>query len=150
VTTEQAIVLAFIAGAFLAGWATAALTGALLRRRGRRAELGGPPPAPAVAANGPRPGRPLAEEVGEALANDVANHSMLSVFGGGAGAALSELEADLADWGFTYGVAWARAAEQGEREGDEEVAGEALDAAREVFGSYTQGADWRPPGERRG
>jgi hypothetical protein len=124
-TREQLIVLGFIAAAFVAGW----LTGFLTTGRARR-------PAPAEP-------RPLAEEVSDALQDDAANDSMLSVFRTAEREpALSELEADLADWGFTYGVAWARASENGRRAQDE-VAGEALGVAEQVFRSYTEGADWR-------
>jgi hypothetical protein len=52
------------------------------------------------------------------------------------------LELDLADWGFTYGVAWARARERAPRGPDDIVAQQALDAAERVFRAYTDGDDW--------
>jgi hypothetical protein len=58
------------------------------------------------------------------------------------GASLSELELDLADWGFTYGVAWARARERASGGPDDDVAQQALDAAEQVFRAYTDGDDW--------
>ena len=63
--------------------------------------------------------------------------------------ALSDCELDLADWGFTYGVAWARVRERQGGEGDDAVAGDALDAARRVFHAYTDGADWKQRIEER-
>jgi hypothetical protein len=138
VTREQLIVLAFIAGAYVAGWATAALLGALTRRRARSVPMEQmrpdemPPDEPAG---------PLAEEVADALEDDAANASMLSVFRSGPAAELSELEMDLADWGFTYGVAWARARKREPGESRDAVAAEALRTADEVFRAYTGGTE---------
>ena len=147
-TTEQIIVFGFIVAAFLAGWIASVIT----RRRGR-ALAEEPPPAPPVeslegTARATAP--PLAEEVGQALRSDAANEEMFSVVRTGGDPALSELELDLADWGFTYGVAWARARERAPGGPDEAVAREALDAAERVFRAYTGGDDWtqRAIGER--
>ena len=63
---------------------------------------------------------------------------------------LSERELDVADWGFAYGVAWARARERGPAERADEVAREALRAAQAVFSSYAAGSDWKFPAERNG
>ena len=138
-TKEQIIVLGFIVAAFLAGWIASLVT----RRRARAAE---PVPLeqsvePVTAAARP-PAPPLAEEVGEALRSDAANDGMLSVVREAGEPSLSELELDLADWGFTYGVAWARARERAPGGPDEAVAREALDAAERVFRAYTAGDDW--------
>jgi len=138
VTREQLIVLAFIAGAYVAGWATAALLGALTRRRARsvQPEEARPDRMPAD-----QPVGVLAEEVAEALEDDAANESMLSVFRSDPAADLSELEMDLADWGFTYGVAWERARRQEQGESRDAVAAEALRTADEVFRAYTGGTE---------
>jgi hypothetical protein len=140
VTTEQLIVIGFIVAAFLAGW-----IGSLVTRRRARID-GEVPPAsqmvePVAPAARPDP-PPLAEEVGEALRSDAANEGMLSVLRAERDAGLSELELDLADWGFTYGVAWARARERAPGGPDEALAREALDAAERVFRAYTAGDDW--------
>jgi hypothetical protein len=147
VTKEQLIVVGFIAAAFLAGW----LASIVARRRDRAA-----PPAPPLpdhrvepvtaAARAGTP--PLAEEVGEALRSDAANEGMLSVVRADR-EGLTEMELDLADWGFTYGVAWARARERTPAEPDDAVAAEALEAAQRVFRAYTDGDDWTQ-GERDG
>jgi hypothetical protein len=134
------IVFGFVAAAFLAGWIASFVT----RRRARsREEV--LPPAPTVepvAAARPDEGAPLTEEVGQALRSDAANDGMLSVVRAERDASLSELELDLADWGFTYGVAWARARERAPGGPDDVVAQEALDAAEQVFRAYTDGNDW--------
>jgi hypothetical protein len=142
VTREQLIVLGFIAAAFVAGWLTSALVGMVARRRDT--DPAEPASEPALPEPGPRMnGRlPLAEEVGDALRNDIANESMLSVLRADREPALSELELDLADWGFTYGVAWAAAQEKRPAESDEAIAGEALNAADQVFRAYTDGTGW--------
>jgi hypothetical protein len=140
-TREQIIVFGFIVAAFLAGWIASVVT----RRRARYA-ADVPPPRhtvepitqAAARAEGPR----LADEVGEALRSDAANDGMLSVVRADGDPELSELELDLADWGFTYGVAWARARERAPRGPDEAVAQDALDAAERVFRAYTGGDDW--------
>ena len=49
---------------------------------------------------------------------------------------MSDLELDLADWGFTYGVAWAAARAQDPHESDDAVAERALAAAEQVFRLY--------------
>jgi hypothetical protein len=132
-TREQIIILGFIAGAFVAGWVASALIGLVARRRDA---------SPAA----PRP--PLTQAVGDALENDRANDTMLSALGTGRRPALSDLEADLADWGFTYGVAWARAREEHPELADEEIADEALAAAEQVFRTYTEPEDLRTAVER--
>ena len=137
-TTEQIIVIGFIVAAFLAGWIASLVT----RRRARAAA---DPPAPrhaVEAVTAPALTPPLAEEVGQALRSDTANDGMLSVVRADQDAALSELELDLADWGFTYGVAWARAREREPAGPDDAVAAEALEAAERVFRAYTAGDDW--------
>ena len=137
-TTEQIIVIGFIVAAFLAGWIASLVT----RRRARAAA---DPPAPrhaVEAVTAPAQTPPLAEEVGQALRSDTANDGMLSVVRADQDAALSELELDLADWGFTYGVAWARAREREPAGPDDAVAAEALEAAERVFRAYTAGDDW--------
>ena len=155
-TREQIIVLGVIVAAFVAGWLVHAVTG-----RGEPAEEA-PQPADPDPASGlreldraartyvaslllsehdspraPAPVEVLAEEVGSALRDDAANDSMLSVVGTGAGKLLSERELDLTDWGFAYGVAWARAREENPSLSEEEIAREALRAAEAVFREYT-------------
>ena len=145
-TKEQIIVIGFIVAAFLAGWIASLVTrrrarvgrrpaAASTQRRGRYRARPGPGPRPAQTP-------PLAEEVGQALRSDAANDGMLSVVRADQDAALSELELDLADWGFTYGVAWARAREREPAGPDDAVAAEALEAAERVFRAYTAGDDW--------
>jgi hypothetical protein len=121
------IVFGFVAAAFLAGWIASFVT----RRRARSREEVRPDEV-----------APLADEVGQALRSDAANEGMLSVVRAEREASLSELELDLADWGFTYGVAWARARERGSGGPDDEVAQQALEAAEQVFRAYTDGDDW--------
>jgi hypothetical protein len=152
-TTEQIIVIGFIVAAFLAGWIASLVT----RRRARAADEEPSPRYSVEAVTAParaEPGRgraqspataeipPLAEEVGQALRSDAAIDGMLSVVRADQDAALSELELDLADWGFTYGVAWARAREREPAGPDDAVAAEALEAAERVFRAYTAGDDW--------
>jgi hypothetical protein len=149
-TKEQIIVIGFIAAAFLAGWIASLVT----RRRARSAgddnwlpprynvEAVTPPAAVRAQGTGGAESPPLAEEVGQALRSDAANDGMLSVVRADQDAALSELELDLADWGFTYGVAWARAREREPAGPDDAVAAEALEAAERVFRAYTAGDDW--------
>ena len=137
-TTEQIIVIGFIVAAFLAGWIASLVT----RRRARAAEDPPPPRHTVEAVTAPAQTPPLAEEVGQALRSDTANDGMLSVVRADQDAALSELELDLADWGFTYGVAWARAREREPADPDDAVAAEALEAAERVFRAYTAGDDW--------
>jgi hypothetical protein len=87
-------------------------------------------------------GGDLAEEVSAALQDDVANECMLSATDGEKGAGLSERELDLTDWGFAFGVAWARARERDPHEAGEAVAREALEVAEDVFRAYAAEADW--------
>jgi hypothetical protein len=148
VTTEQLIVIGIVAAAFLAGWIGSIAT----RRRDRRAadDL---PPAPGAVVEPAAPvseevASPLAEEVGEALESDAANEGMLSGVRAER-ASLTELELDLADWGFTYGVAWARARERTPADPDDAVAAEALEAAQRVFRAYTAGDDWTRGADQR-
>jgi hypothetical protein len=134
------IVFGFVAAAFLAGWIASFVT----RRRARSREDVLPQiPSIEPVAEAPRDeAAPLTDEVGQALRSDAANEGMLSVVRAEREASLSELELDLADWGFTYGVAWARARERAPGGPDDAVAQEALDAAAQVFRAYTDGDDW--------
>jgi hypothetical protein len=134
------IVFGFVAAAFLAGWIASFVT----RRRARSREdiLFAKPAIEPVTAGRRDDAAPLTEEVGQALRSDAANDGMLSVVRAERDASLSELELDLADWGFTYGVAWARARERAPGGPDDVVAQEALDAAERVFRAYTDGDDW--------
>ena len=118
------IVFGFVAAAFLAGWIASFVT----RRRARSSRKD-------KAAS-------IADEVEQALRSDAANEGMLSVVRAEREASLSERELDLADWGFTYGVAWAQARERAPGESDDEVVQEALEAAEQVFRVYTDGDDW--------
>jgi hypothetical protein len=80
-----------------------------------------------------------------ALSDDAAHREMWSALPGGpeeVPALLTELESDLNDWGFAYGVAWAVAKARYPHEPDRVVAERALGAARTVFGEYCAGADW--------
>jgi hypothetical protein len=142
------IVIGFVVAAFLAGWIASFVTSRRARSRDdlplhvHRVE--------AITAARPDDVAPLADEVEQALRSDAANEGMLSVVRAERDASLSELELDLADWGFTYGVAWARARERAPGGPDDEVARQALDAAEQVFGAYTDGDDWtRRAVERR-
>src|SRR5688572_27980180 len=121
------IVFGFVAAAFVAGWIASSVT----RRRAGSREAARPDEV-----------APLADEVEQALRSDAANEGMLSVVRAEGEASLSELELDLADWGFTYGVAWARAREQASGGAENDVAQQALDAAEQVFRAYTDGDDW--------
>jgi hypothetical protein len=78
------------------------------------------------------------------LQDDAAHDGMLSpVSDDEEGVArLSDLELDLSDWGFTYGVAWAVARAQDPHEADASVAQRALAAAQEVFRMYGGADDW--------
>ena len=125
------IVFGFVAAAFFAGWIASFVT----RRRPRSREdhvTQAPTGEPITAARRDEIA-PLADEVGQALRSDAANEGMLSVVRAEREAALSELELDLADWGFTYGVAWARARERAPGGPEDDVAQQALDAAEQVF-----------------
>ena len=137
-TNEQIIVIGFIVAAFLAGW----IASLVVRRRARATDVPLPLRHNVEAVTAAAEAPPLAEEVGQALRSDTANDGMLSVVRADQDAALSELELDLADWGFTYGVAWARAREREPAGPDDAVAAEALEAAERVFRAYTAGDDW--------
>ena len=104
-TREQMIVFGFVVAAFFAGWIASFVT-----RRPRPARTL-PTVEPITAARRDEVA-PLADEVGQALRSDAANEGMMSVVRAERDDSLSELELDLADWGFTYGVAWARARER--------------------------------------
>ncbi len=104
----------------------------------------------AVPAPPPQPDAGLAEEadlveiVARALRNDAAYDGMLHPIAAGEeqAARLSELELDIGDWGFTYGVAWAVARGQDPHEPDDAVAARALDAALRVFRMYCGAQGW--------
>ena len=104
-----------------------------------------PPPRPARAPRA-RPAtraEDLVRVVGTALQNDVAHDGLLSPLApADETARMSDLELDLADWGFTYGVAWAAARAQDPQESDELVAERAVAAAREVFRLYCGQQGW--------
>jgi hypothetical protein len=151
VTREQIIVLGFIVAGFVAGWAVRALMAWWDReRRATQDDLArmahGParpdPERPTTEPPAAPAGPPLAQEVGDALRRDAANDSMLSVVPADGEAVLTEVELDLTDWGFTYGVAWARARERSPEAPDEAVADEALRAAESVFRAYTGDGNW--------
>ena len=188
-TTEQLIIIGFLAAAFIAGWLARALIGRRDRAEtaverpvgeaaGETASDAGDAPALvlderldehletaieatrkeldraiqshvaavalslAVREAGPAASSRLADEVSAALQDDVANESMLSVMDSGNGGALSERELDLTDWGFAYGVAWARARERDPGEAGDAVAREALQVAENVFRAYAAEAEW--------
>ena len=86
----------------------------------------------------------LVQAVSRALRNDVAHGQMLTPLAADAeeAAHMSDLELDLGDWGFTYGVAWAEARAQDPLEPDESVAARALAAARQVFRLYCGEDGW--------
>ena len=109
-------------------------------------------PEPAVeGSNATASGGELERLVRLALADDIAHRGMWSALPGGpqAPALLTELECDLNDWGFAYGVAWAIAKRLHPGEPDRRIAERALEAARAVFGEYTAGQDWSEPLEER-
>jgi hypothetical protein len=90
---------------------------------------------------GPQPNlRPLADEVRAELDRDAANESMLSVLRDADRRRIGELDLDLTDWGFTYGVAWRRARERWPKGDEDQIAREALEAATIVFEEYTDGS----------
>ena len=91
------------------------------------------------------PATELARVVSVALRDEIAHRNMWSVLPGDPGdvpALLSELECDLNDWGFAYGVAWAVAKAQYPFESETQVAARALEAAESVFREYCAGDDW--------
>ena len=176
-TKEQWIIVGFLAAAFVAGWLARSLSGWRDRRRGdagppavvldedleravdaTRAELDRAirsymaALALSVRAREPGPAQadPLAAEVSAALQDDAANEHMVSALDGRDEPALSERELDVADWGFAYGVAWARARERGLGVGEDAVAREALRIAQSVFSSYAAESDWSFPADRNG
>jgi hypothetical protein len=149
-TKEQLIVLGFIAAAFVVGWITRALTGDRDRGQPSVAQTDGHEPqlGPHSWTNGPASSdaadRDLREDVSDALRSDTANQRMLEAVSPDR-QALTDLELDLADWGFTYGVAWARANERADGGPGDHVAREALSAAKGVFSDYTRDSDWTQP-----
>jgi len=169
VTREQWIVIGFLAAAFVAGWLARALLGRRDRKppdgrppavvldehleraveatrkeldRAIRSHFAAVAVSLRAKDPGGTQGNPLADEVSAALQDDAANECMLSVMDGRRGAALSERELDLTDWGFAYGVAWARAREREPSEADDAVAREALRVADTVFSAYAAEAEW--------
>lgn len=87
----------------------------------------------------------LARLVATALGDEIAHRGMWSVLPGGASEApalLSDLECDLNDWGFAYGVAWAVARTRFPLAQEAEIAARALEAATIVFRDYCGGVDW--------
>jgi hypothetical protein len=170
VTKEQWIIVGLLAAAFVAGWVARAVSGRRDRSqrgaetpvvfdqhleraveatrkeldRAIRSHLA----ALALSYRARRPRKieaeadALAEEVSAALQDDAANECMQSVMNGSRGVPLSERELDLADWGFAYGVAWARARERGSDAPGDAVAREALRAAETVFSAYAAEAEW--------
>jgi hypothetical protein len=166
VTTEQTIVLGVLAAAFVAGWGVRALIGRADRRAARQeheaAEEHLDPSlqqsrraleqaivdfvtrltASSDAGTRARRRGALVDEVSAALADDVANESMID---GVNGNGLTERELDLADWGFAYGVAWARLRERRPTDPAEAVARDARRAAESVFREYAADASWTPP-----
>ena len=176
-TREQIIVVGVIAAAFVAGWIVHALTGRTEREipvaegaptpelqleqavelsrleldraaRTYAASLllseSGMPGATAPSTDG------LTGDVSSALRDDAANDCMLSLVRADHDAALTDRELDLTDWGFAYGVAWARAREQDPSLPEAAIAREALHAAETVFRDYTGGAAEWPAGEANG
>jgi hypothetical protein len=93
-----------------------------------------------------KPDEPLAAVVATALEDDAAQEGVLGVMpsaaGSPAGGVLTDLERDIADWGFTYGVAWANARERFPDEPADVIAERALAVAREVFAQYMGDAEW--------
>ncbi len=89
-------------------------------------------------------GEDLVHAVSRALQNDVAHDGLLSPLAadGEEAARMSDLELDLGDWGFTYGVAWAVARAEDPQEPDDSVAARALAAARHVFHLYCGEEGW--------
>src|SRR3954471_12508587 len=177
-TREQIIVVGVIVAAFVAGWIVHALTGRKEREIPVAEEVL-PPPDPQLEqavelsrleldraartyaaslllSESGVPGAPapstdgLTRDISSALRDDAANDCMLSVVRADHDAALTDRELDLADWGFAYGVAWARAREQDPSLPEAAIAREALHAAETVFRDYTAGeAEW-PAGEANG
>jgi hypothetical protein len=133
-----ATVLAIAVPAWLWASNVGLLTGAAVRRSADRGA-----PGPAV----PETAAPSVEAaVALALEDDSAQDEMLSVIpaprGRAPGGFLSDLERDVIDWGYTYGVAWAIARARYPDESPEDVARRALAAAREVFADYMAETDW--------
>jgi hypothetical protein len=172
VTKEQWIIVGFLAAAFVAGWLARSLSGWRERRRGgsdlptmvldedlqrsvdaTRAELDRAirsymaALAVSVRARETEPAEPdsLTAEVSAALQDDAANDCMVSALDDRREPAVSERELDVADWGFAYGVAWARARDRRFGDREDAVAREALRAAQSVFSSYAAESDWRFP-----
>ena len=169
-TKEQIIVLGVIAAAFVAGWIVHALTGRAERVRPAPDEPTAPAvderlehavelsrleldravrtyvASLLLSDEGPQKPPPpdvLTRDVSSALRDDTANDCMLSVVRDGHETTLSDRELDLTDWGFAYGVAWARVRERDPSLPEEAIAREALQAAEAVFRDYTAGeAAW--------
>ena len=175
-TTEQIIVLGVLAAAFVAGWGVRALIARLDRdgSGGRdrettidegldraveesRRELEGAirsylsTVAVSLGARYTRnaSGGGLADEVSAALQDDAANEAMSSIVGGEGGETPTERDLDLVDWGFAYGVAWARARERAPSAPADVVAREALRVAEAVYRAYAAEADWAGLGNGR-
>jgi uncharacterized BrkB/YihY/UPF0761 family membrane protein len=98
----------------------------------------------AVSAPLPTHEEDLVHAVSRALQNDVAHEGVLRPLVADAEQAsrMSDLELDLGDWGYTYGVAWAVARAQDPHESDESVTARALAAARQVFRLYCGEDGW--------
>jgi hypothetical protein len=168
-TEEQLIVLGVLAAAFVAGWALRALIARLEGRRAREHALVEPTlderldraveqsrheldrairtylstvAFSAGAREGTREPAALTDEVSAALQDDVANQAMTGAVADDLGAGSTERELDLMDWGFAYGVAWARARKRDPAAPADVIAREALGAAGGVFGDYAGEADW--------
>jgi uncharacterized BrkB/YihY/UPF0761 family membrane protein len=145
------VVAATVLAITIPAWLWASNVGLLAGTAVRRsADLGvhGPPAREAAPSS-------VEAAVALALADDSAQDEMLSVIpaasGTPPGGFLTDLERDVIDWGYTYGVAWAIARSRYPGESPEEVARRALAAAREVFSDYMAETDWakRIESERR-
>ena len=104
-----------------------------------------PMPAGAPAAAAGPPVAELERFVRIALTDDAAHRGMWSALPGRPEEVpelLTDVECDLNDWGFAYGVAWAIARRKYPAESDRRVAERALEAARTVFGEYCADDEW--------
>jgi uncharacterized BrkB/YihY/UPF0761 family membrane protein len=132
-TVGGAVALGFVALAWL--WLANVVTMAGIRLD--RELIRRPEPVPQLAV--PAPAAELERLVRIALEDDAAHRGVWSARAGGLEAIPgepTEIECDLNDWGFAYGVAWAIAKRQYPAEPDREVAERALAAARTVFGEH--------------
>jgi len=96
------------------------------------------PRATETAGEGPSPLAARVERVVEpsaALRNTVAQGRMMSVLGARA-AGMSEREADMMDWGFAFGVAWAMMHSQDPGAPEEVLSARALNATQAVYRAY--------------